>query len=280
MILSIIIVSWNVRDLLHACLASVPAAVTPSASHLALHPASLTSYETIVIDNASADGSADSVATDFPDVHLIRNTANLGFGRANNQGIALAQGRYLLLLNSDAIAPAGVFASLVDFMETHPQAGACSPALLLPDGSAQPFAFGHDPSPGYLLRRGINRLLFDRPLHDWATAVSQPVDWVSGACMMIRRQALAQTGGFDEAIFMYFEDADLCLRLRRAGWEVWWHPAAAITHLGGQSMKQNPGARAAYQQSLRYFYHKHYGKAAQRLLGVALGGYRLLAGRP
>jgi hypothetical protein len=264
--LSIILVSYDVRDLLLAALASLPVAAAPRR------------WEAIVIDNASHDGSADAVAREFPAVRLLRNQENRGFGAANNQGIALAQGRYLLLLNCDTVVAAGVLAGLVDFMDAHPHAGACSPALLLADGAAQPYAFGQDPSLGYLLRRGINRLLCRRPLHDWATSASRPVDWVSGACLVLRRQALAQVGGFDEAMFMYFEDVDLCRRLRQAGWEVWHHPAVGITHLGGQSLKQNPAARTAYQQSLRYFYRKHYGRAAQLALNLTLAVYRRLAG--
>lgn len=280
--LSIIIVSWNVCGLLRACLSSLPASLSPSASptsHLLPHVSRLPPPETIVIDNASTDGSADMVANDFPGVRLIRNTENIGFGRANNQGIVLAQGHYILLLNSDTLLPPGVLAQLVDFMETHPQAGACSPRLLLPDGRPQPYAFGGDPSLGYLLRRGVNRLLFKRPLHDWAATTSQPVDWVSGACLLLRREALQQTGGFDEAFFMYFEDVDLCLRLRQAGWQVWHHPAVGITHIGGQSLKQNPAAQAAYQQSLRHFYRKHYSLPAQWLLTLALAAYNALSSR-
>ena len=202
MMLTIIIVSYNVRELLRACLSSLPAALaspapssdTPPASRFTDHSSLITHHETIVIDNASTDGSADMAANDFPGVRLIRNAANLGFGRANNQGIALAQGRYILLLNSDTVLPPGALVRLLDFMETHPQAGACSPRLLLPDGRAQPYAFGSDPSLGYLLRRGVNRLIFKRALHDWTTAVSQPVDWVSGACLLLRREALAAGG--------------------------------------------------------------------------------------
>lgn len=267
MILSVVIASWNTASLLLSCLRSLSAA------------AGGLPFEVIVVDNASTDASADRVASEFPGAKLIRNSENLGFSRANNQGISLAQGRFVLLLNSDTLLPAGALAQLVDFMEAHPRAGACSPALHISGGAAQAFAFGDEPSLGYLLRRGFNRLAFGRPLHDWATTLSRPVDWASAACLIVRREALAQVGGFDEAMFMYFEDVDLCLRLRQAGWEIWHHPAVAITHLGGQSMKQNPAAQAAYRQNLRYFYRKHYGRAAQWLLAVALAGYRLLSGR-
>jgi len=262
--LSILIVSWNVRDLLAAALAALPAAA----------PAT---WEAIVIDNASQDGSAAMVAERFPDVALIRNAANAGFGRANNQGMALAKGRYVVFLNCDTIVPAAALTRLVGFMDAHPEAGACGPRLLLREGRPQAYAFGGDPRPGYLVRRGLNRLVRGRALHDWATSETQAVDWVSGACLLVRREALPQVGGFDEAFFMYFEDNDLCLRLRQAGWQVFYCPQVSITHLGGQSLKQNATAQRVYQDSLVYFYRKHYSRFAQGWLSAGLGLYRLLA---
>ncbi|MCW5858757.1 MAG: glycosyltransferase family 2 protein [Caldilineales bacterium] len=266
MILSVVIASWNTAPLLAACLRTLPDA------------AGTVAFEVIVVDNASTDASADRVASEFPGVRLIRNAENLGFGRANNQGIALAQGRFVLLLNSDTLLPAGALAGLVDFMAAHPRAGACSPALLLPNGQAQAYAFGDDPSLGYLLRRGINRLVLQRPLHDWATAISRPVDWVSGACLVLRREAAGQVGGSTGHVHVFRGCRSSVCRLQQAGWEVWHHPAVGITHLGGQSMKQNPAAQAAYQQSLRYFYRQHYGKATQLTLNLVLGIYGRLAG--
>ena len=262
--LSILIVSWNVRELLAAALEALPAAA----------PAT---WEAIVIDNASQDDSAAMVAERFPDVTLIRNAANAGFGRANNQGIALARGRYVLFLNSDTVTPPAALARLVGFMDAHPEAGACGPRLLLPDGHPQPYAFGGDPRPAYLIRRGWRRLVRDRALHDWAAGETQAVDWVSGACLLVRREALQQVGGFDEAFFMYFEDNDLCLRLRKAGWQVVYCPQVSITHVGGQSLKQNVLAQRAYQDSLVHFYRKHYSRLAQVWLAAGLLPYRLLA---
>ncbi len=262
--LSILIVSWNVRELLAAALAALPAAA----------PAT---WEAIVIDNASQDGSAGMVAGRFPGVSLIRNTVNAGFGRANNQGIALARGRYVLFLNSDTVTPPAALARLVEFMDAHPEAGACGPRLLLLEGRPQPYAFGGDPRPGYLVRRGWHRLARGRALHDWATSDTQAVEWVSGACLLVRREALQQVGGFDEAFFMYFEDNDLCLRLRQAGWQVFYCPQVSITHVGGQSLKQNATAQRAYQDSLVYFYRKHYSRLAQGWLAAGLLLYRLLA---
>lgn len=262
--LSIIIVNWNTAALLQDCLASLFAASLPPAS----------SIEVIVVDNASSDNSIAIVQQHFPTVHLIPNQENVGFARANNQGIAISQGRYILLLNSDTVMPPATLAGLLTFMDTTPDAGACSPRLQRPDGQPQAFAFGGDPTPLYLLRRGLYRLLLRRGLHDWYTSHTQFVNWVSGACLLLRRNAIEQTGGLDENIFMYFEDNDLCLRIRQAGWKVYYHPQVSVIHIGGQSLKQNPEARRAYYHSLEYFYTKHYSHVAQLWLRVGLQFYR------
>jgi len=260
----ILIVSWNTATLLRDCLVSLLAACGPM------------TIQIIVIDNASADGSPEMVAEYFPHVTLIRNTENVGFARANNQGIAMAKGRYALLLNSDTILPPSSLVDLVAFLDAHADVGACSPRLLTRDCAPQAYAIGGDPSLGYLLRRGINRLLRNRPIHDWGVEHTVDVDWVSGACLLLRREALAQVGGLDEQIFMYFEDADLCRRIRQVGWRICYVPEIQITHLGGQSLMQNPKALAAYQQSLRYFYAKHYGPIPRFFLGIGLSVYNCL----
>jgi N-acetylglucosaminyl-diphospho-decaprenol L-rhamnosyltransferase len=261
--LSILIVSWNTRALLADLLAS-------------LADADL-SAQLIVIDNASTDASAEMVAERFPQVELICNAENVGFARANNQGIQQAVGRTVLLLNCDTQIPSGTLAGLVEFMDTHSDVGACSPRLLTREGAPQAHAFGDDPSLIYLLRRGLNRLIRQRPLHDWGVDHTVDVDWVSGACLLLRREALVQVGGLDGRIFMYFEDVDLCRRIRQQGWRVCYVPEIGITHLGGQSLIQNPQAPAAYQESLRYFYAKHYGPIPRFLLGIGLGLYNQLA---
>ncbi len=278
--LSVIIVSWNVAALLRDCLRSVvrsqaPGVRSQESGELIADSCFLTS-EIIVVDNASADGSAAMVRVEFPAVRLIVNAENLGFARGNNQGIRVSGGRYVVLLNSDTIVPSGALATLVAFMDAHPTAGAVGPRLLRPDGTPQPYAFGGDPTLRYLLARGVNRLIFRRPLHDWVTDAVQEVDWVSGACLMVRRAAMDQVGLLDENIFMYFEDNDWCLRIRQAGWRVVFNPHVAITHIGGQSLAQNPAARRAYRDSLRYFYAKHYGPTAGLLLRLLLPFYARL----
>ncbi len=262
--LSIIIVSWNTVDLLRDCLSGIPAA----GGHLAC--------QIIVIDNASTDGSPQMVAERFPDVTLILNTENVGFSRANNQGIALAQGRHVVLLNSDTILPPASLKNLVRFMDDQSDVGACSPRLLTKEGVPQAYAFGDDPSLGYLLRRGMTRLLRNRSVHDWGVDCTVDMDWVSGACLLLRGEALAQVGGLDEQIFMYFEDADLCRRIRQAGWRICYVPEIQITHLGGQSLMQNPKAPAAYQQSLRYYFAKYYGPLSRFFLDIGLSVFSRL----
>ncbi len=263
--LSIVIVNWNTSDLLQACLRACLASQGPS--DLA---------EIIVVDNGSSDDSVARVRNTGPGFRVIENTQNVGFARANNQGLAQSHGRYVLLLNPDTVVPPGGLAALVAFMDSHLDAGACGPRLLQTDDTPQPFAFGRDPTPAYLFRRAVERLLRGQPLHNWDTAEVQRVDWVAGTCLCVRRTALEEVGLLDEAMFMYFEDNDWCLRLRRKGWNIYYNPQVAILHLGGQSRKQNPKAREAYYDSLRYFYGKHYGRLSQLWLWLSLPLYRRL----
>ncbi|MBN1877628.1 MAG: glycosyltransferase family 2 protein [Anaerolineae bacterium] len=264
-VLSIILLSWNTCDLLRDCLRSL----TPFPPE----------WELMVVDNASSDSSAAVVQNEFPYARLIINTENLGFARGNNQGIAASTGDYVLLLNSDTLVKPAALVSLVRFMDEHPDAGAVSPRLLRLDGTPQPYAFGGDPTPGYLLRRGLTQIVFRRHLHDWGTEQLQAVDWVSGACLLVLRAAIEQIGLLDENMFMYFEDNDWCLRIRKAGWKVYYYPQTEIVHLGGQSLKKNPQAQQVYFSSLRYFYRKHYTLWMRVFLASFLPIYRWLSGR-
>lgn len=262
--LSVVIVSWNTALLLADCLRSIPGGARDLA------------YEVIVVDNASTDGSADLIATEFPDVKLIRNRDNVGFARGNNQGTAISTGRYVLLLNSDTIVKPHALANLVQYMDQHSEVGAVGPRLLTAHSEPQAFAFGGDPSLGYLIKRGLYRLLLRRPIHDWHTTQIQAVDWVSGACLLVRRAVIDQVGGLDENIFMYFEDTDWCKRIRAAGWKIYFNPQIEIIHLGGQSLKQNPAARRGYYRSLDYYYGKHFGWVPRLMVRAALLPYRLM----
>jgi GT2 family glycosyltransferase len=265
---SIIIVNWNTRELLAECLESVRSSVGTSERW---------NVQTLVVDNASQDGSAAMMRERFPWVTLIENGQNLGFARGNNQGISRAEGRYVLLLNPDTVVHSGALGALVAFMGTHPSAGAAGARLINPDGSLQ--ASCHPMlSPG----REFWRLLFleriwpraTYPMHRWDDSTPRRVEVIKGACMMLRRTALEQVGSFDESYFMYTEEVDLCYRLTQAGWELWYAPQAQVIHYGEASSHQ--AAEAMYVQLYRskvQFYRKHGGERRagrfKRLVRVA-----------
>ena len=258
--LSVIIVNWNTRDLLAQCLTSLYADV-PFAS--------FAPFETFVVDNGSTDGSTAMVRERFPWVQLIENRKNVGFAAANNQAIRQSRGRYVLLLNSDTEVRPGALRALVTFMEVHPQAGAAGARLLNADGSLQP-------SCHLMLTpwREFWRLLFLERVRRWATYdmdhwdldTPREVEVIKGACLMLRREALDQVGLLDERYFMYTEEMDLCYRLLREGWKLYWVPQAQVVHYDGQSTRQV--AEAMYVQLYRskvQFYRKIGGEAHARL---------------
>jgi GT2 family glycosyltransferase len=227
--LSVIIVNWNTRELLQHCLQSV----RDTAVGLSL--------ELLVVDNASVDGSVAMVRENFPFVHVIANTENRGFARANNQAIERAQGRHLLLLNSDTEVRPGALRILWEFMEGHPQAGAAGARLLNADGTLQPSCHP-------MLTPGLEfwRLLFlDRiwpratyPMRAWDLTTPRRVQVIKGACLMLRREALDQVGVLDQQYFMYSEEMDLCYRLDSGGWSLHWVPQARVVHHGESSTRQ------------------------------------------
>lgn len=261
---SVIVLSYNTRNLTLTCL-----------EHFA--PEALaTGWEVIVVDNGSQDGTASAVNRKFPQVKVVRSEENRGFAAGVNLGLAQAQGEAILLINSDVLASFAALSALPAFLDAHPQVGALSPRLCTREGAPQAFAYGGDPTLGYLLRRGLHRLLGRGPLHDWAIETPIEVDWVSGACLCVRRETLEQVGLLDERFFLYFEDNDWCLRMRRAGWKVMYVPTVAVVHLGGRSEPERRAAGRHYRESLRYFYQKHYAPPATWLLSAALGVYDVL----
>ena len=279
---SVIVVNWNTKALLRACLRSV------------FEHTRGVSFDVWVVDNASTDGSVRMVADEFPAVRLIRNATNRGFGPACNQAIADADGRYLLLLNSDAQLIEDAAAALVDFMDAHPRVGALGCRIVNPDGSLQPscytnmnvwkgFAIAsllYTVIPYGLLGRlrpgGLFRRVFDFPDHD---RVHDP-DWFRAACMMLRPDALQGTGCFDEAFRLYCEEIDLQYRLRADGWRIAYTPQTTVVHHGEQS--GSPARRPAvveFWRSLFRFYHKHFGGKGigfLRVLMTAGAGLRLV----
>jgi GT2 family glycosyltransferase len=256
---SIIIVSWNTRDLLADCLRSIA------------QTAGDVGVEIVVVDNASADGSQDMLRQRFPHVHLIANPENAGFARAVNQGVGAATARALLLLNSDARLLPNSLRALLDVLAAQPRAAVVGARLCNADGS---FQGSHAPFPTlwreFLILSGVGRALYGQwyPSHGHKEGRGpQAVEYVGGACMLVRRDAFAQVGGFDEGYFMYAEEVDFCYVLHRNGWQVWYQPAAAVIHLGGGSSRHRrvDFEGDLYRSRVRFF-RKHHGDRAARLL--------------
>jgi N-acetylglucosaminyl-diphospho-decaprenol L-rhamnosyltransferase len=248
----IIIVSYNCRDALRECLGNLatPGDMPP----------------TIVVDNASTDGSAEMVSRDFPTVQLIRNARNCGFAAACNQGIAASDHPFVLLLNPDTLVTETALKGLLDVMDAQPDVGACGPRILNPDGSPQA-SVRKFPTLRALAcdELGLSTAFPHVPwltgyrLSSWPLETTAEVDQLGGSCLMLRRAALAQTGVMDERFFMYFEEVDLCLRLRNAGWRVLYIYAVTIIHAGGQSSKTDWDNSMRYRyQSLFSFYRKYH----------------------
>lgn len=240
MVLSVVIVNWNTQEQLAACLRSLARCGLDVRRRA--QPDEAGDVEVVVVDNASSDGSAAMVRETFPWVRLIENAENVGYARANNQGIRSTAGRYVLLLNPDTEVHPGALEALLDVLERSPGVGATGARLLNADGSLQP-SCAPEPS---LSREAWRLFHLDRvyPYGDydstrWNHSTPRDVGIVSGACIALRREALDEVGLLDEDYFIYSEEFDLCRRLRRAGWAILWVPQATVLHHGGQSTRQN-----------------------------------------
>jgi hypothetical protein len=247
---SVIVISFNTRDLLHACLASV------TRCHAA---------EVIVVDNGSSDGSVAMVQREYPAVRLIASAQNLGFVRANNLALRQATGMHLLLLNPDAELLPGALEELQDFLDAHERAAIVGPQLQYPDGSLQHAAFRFPtllqtyfeffPHPARLLASGLNGRY---PTASYRGSPFQ-ADFVLGACLLARREAVEHVGLLDESYFMYCEEMDWCWRFRRAGWSVWCDPRARVVHHEAQSSRQTRWESYVEKwRSRRRFYARYY----------------------
>lgn len=222
--------------------------------------------EVIVVDNASGDGTVEMIGSLFPRVELIVNSENRGFSRAVNQALRRATGRYLLVLNPDMVVLDNALAALVGFMESNPDCGACGGDGLSPQGVSQPQFTRAVPTPLTALFHflHLDRLfprsrLFGRYNYTWADRSSVlDVEALSGACILVRREALEEVGLLDETYPMYAEDLDWCLRFREAGWRVCYVPTARFIHYHGQSSRKNRvWARKQFYLTMRVFYQKH-----------------------
>ncbi len=257
-VLSIVIVSWNVREDLRECLRSL---LKDEGSRLESGE-----IEIIVVDNASTDGTAEMVEHEFPQVKLLVNPQNLGYTKANNIGIKHSCGKYILLLNPDTIVHQGALQALIDCAESHPEAGIIGAKLLNSDGSVQRSARSFpDIGAGLFRNTFLGRLFPNNPfvrrylLADFGYDEVREVDWVSGAAMLVRRDLIERIGGLDERFWAYCEDVDLCWRAWQAGYKVLFCPNAVITHKVGRSSDQRlVPSLIQHHKSMWLFYLKNY----------------------
>jgi GT2 family glycosyltransferase len=252
--LSVVLVSYNTRDLLEQALRT------------ALEAAEGLQVEFFVVDNASRDHSAEMVAEKFPQVKLIRSPRNLGFAGGNNLALRQVQGRHVLLLNTDTVVRRDTLRCLVEFLDAHPEAGAAGCKILNPDGSLQLACRRGFPTPmaAFCKVSGLSRLFpRSRRLARYNLTYLDPeqtseVDALSGSCMMVRKAAMDQVGLLDEDYFMYGEDLDWCYRLRQAGWRIYYVPHTAIVHFKGESGRaEQMRVRYRFYEAMSIFARKH-----------------------
>lgn len=237
---SVLVVNYNTANLL----SKMREALDQSVGSLAV--------EIVVVDNASRDDSVAVLRRDFQDVQVIVNSANVGFGRANNQALAHATGRYVLLLNTDAFVSADTLTKTVAYMDARAECGVLGVRLIGRDGELQP-SCRYFPTPWnvFLLRTGLSRFFPGTKLVDdmaWDLAQVRECDWVPGCYCLLRRSAIDQVGLFDSRYFLYYEEVDLCLAAKRAGWKVVCYPHSSVVHLGGESAKSDSALTASGQQ--------------------------------
>jgi GT2 family glycosyltransferase len=261
--LSIVLVCWNNKDYLEACLRS-------------LYTANMHSrFDVLVADNGSTDGSQAMLQNNFPDARIIQNETNVGLGKASNQGIVASHGRYVLLLNNDTLVNGPSLDALVDFLENTPNAGAVGGRLLNPDGSFQasgnrfPTLFEE-----FLIATRLGALVSPGyPDQGYSNQVEH-VDWIGSACVLLRRAALDQVGLLDEEYFIYGDEADLQYRLKKAGWEIYCLPNVTTIHYGGRSMNRWSRRKMVYRGKM-LFYKKNYGSVRAGILRLMLAGASL-----
>ncbi len=253
---SVLIVNWNARDCLRACLASLQ---TQNAS-----------CEIIVFDNASTDGSVQALRAEFPNVRFIASEKNLGFAAGNNRAAQNAHGRYLLLLNPDTTVPPHTLEKMVEYADAHPEIGALGPQLRNADGSVQRSCWRGFPGLGMALTDALYLwkvpwLPLSQQSEYRAEELRAPrvVDHLLGACMLIRHAAWVQVGALDENYFLFLEETDWCFRAQRAGWQIYFFPDAHVIHFGQQSMRQAPSKNIPqfYSSYLRFYRAQHGEKA-------------------
>jgi len=233
-----------------------------------MHKATL---EIFVVDNASSDGSAEMVEKEFPEIQLIKNAENLGFAKANNQAIRHSRGKYILLLNPDTVVQGDALDTMVLFMDDHKDVGAVGPRILNPDNRVQLTCGRHFPTPltelwdlTKLSDLLPNSRIFGKAwMSFWAHSDTMEVELLSGACMMVSREAIDQVGLIDEHFFLFAEDTEWCYRIKKNGWKIYLNADAEVMHLWQQSMKlSSTNTALESHKSMHLFFMKHYGRRA------------------
>lgn len=263
---SVVIVNWRTREALRECLRSLQS------------QQQVNGLEIIVVDNASGDGSTEMIAEVFPQVQTIHNSQNRGFATACNQGMRVAQGRFIMLLNPDTLVPPLTIAKLLSFAKANADSAVVGCRVAKPDGSLEPTCFRY-PSLLNVALSGLclNKLLpksrfFGREFMTWWNRDSvRDVDVITGSCMLVRREAIKQVGLMDERYFIYAEEADWCRRFAQAGWRITFTPTAEIVHLSSQSSSQCwPKMYVWQRKSILLFLEKWHGSLARRLANITL----------
>lgn len=252
--LSIIIVSWNVKNLLKKCLESI------------YRETKNIKYEVFVVDNASKDETVEMVQNEFPQVHLIANQNNLGFAKANNQAIQQAKGDFILLLNPDTEIIENALDKMVSFMKSHPEAGVAGCQILNPDRTIQPSVRRFPTLASHIIILLKLHNFFSRAksirnyyIMDFSYQAMKEVDQVMGACLMTKREVIDKVGLLDDKFFIWYEEVDFCQRVKKAGWKVLFSPEAKIIHEKGKSFDQYLPVekQAMLNKSILYYFHKH-----------------------
>lgn len=271
--LSILIVNYNTRELTLDALRSVYRSQTKY------------TFEVILIDNHSTDGSVEAIKEEFPQVKIIENQENVGFAKANNQGIRRAAGRYILLLNSDTIIQPDTLEIMLRFMDQHPNIGASGCKVVLPDGSLDKACRRGFPTPSasFYYAFGLAKLFPHVPkFNQYQLSYldpddDYPVDCLVGAFMLVRREVIDHVGMLDEDFFMYGEDVDWCYRIKKAGWEIYYYPKTSIIHYKGAGKKRK-SRKVVYEfhRAMILFHRKHYQKSYSWLVnGLVYAGVGL-----
>lgn len=289
--LAIVIVNYNTRDMLRNCLASIDESQGDF------------SYEVCVVDNASEDGSAAMVRAEFPQVRLIESPINGGYAYANNLGlrafgfprhgstelteVSSPTPRFALLLNPDTLLPTSTLQGMLDFMESHPQAGAAGPRLVQEDGGLDLACRRSFPTPEVAFYRitGLSKIFpKSKRFGRYNLTYLDPnevteVDSVVGAFMMVRGEVIQQVGLLDESFFMYGEDLDWALRIKQAGWKIYYNPQVTVLHYKRAASKHSRRARYEFYRAMYIFYRKHYAATTPLWLHwVIIGGIALRGG--